>query len=221
MKLNPKRNMPDLLKLTNVSKRYGTGRNVLSGLSYEFEPTTATGIVGPNGSGKTTLLRLLSVNAYPTSGTVMYGSLNIHEKPYEYLKHVGIVNDAIELPQYLTAVELLEWILRAKNLWNEQSQTNIANLLDRLYLDESRDNLIGTYSSGMVRKVQIAVSLISNPSVLLMDEPLKSLDDASRQSTLTLLHEFRDGGGMVVLSSHLKSSLSTLCGDYLHFPIHK
>ena len=211
--------MSDLLKLTNVSKRYGTMQNVISGLSYEFKTGTSTGIVGPNGSGKTTLLRLLSVNAYPTSGTITYGALNIHQKPYEYLKHVGIVNDVAELPQYLTAVQLLEWIQRARNLWSEQSQRNIANLLDRLYLDESRYNLIGTYSSGMVRKAQIAVSLISTPSVLLMDEPLRGLDDASRESTLTLLREFRDDGGIVVLSSHLKASLSKLCSDYLHFPL--
>ena len=211
--------MSDLLKLTNVSKRYRTGQNVISGLSYEFKPGTATGLVGPNGSGKTTLLRLLSVNAYPTSGTIMYGSLNIHEEPYDYLKHVGIVNDAAELPQYLTAIQLLEWILRAKNFWNEQSQTNIANLLDRLYLDESRYRLIGTYSSGMIRKTQIAASLISTPSILLMDEPLKGLDDASREATLTLLREFRDGGGILILSSHLKSYLSLLCNDHLTLPI--
>ena len=149
----------------------------------------------------------------------MYGSLNIHEEPYDYLKHVGIVNDAAELPQYLTAIQLLEWILRAKNFWNEQSQTNIANLLDRLYLDESRYRLIGTYSSGMIRKTQIAASLISTPSILLMDEPLKGLDDASREATLTLLREFRDGGGILILSSHLKSYLSLLCNDHLTLPI--
>jgi len=216
-----KSDMSDLLELTDISKQYSMGQNVISGLNYEFEPGTATGLVGPNGSGKTTLLHLLSVNSYPTSGTIMYGSLNIHKKPYDYLKDVGLVNDAAELPQYLTAMELLEWILRAKKLWDEQSPANIANILDRLYLDESRYNLIGTYSSGMVRKAQIAASLIANPQILLLDEPLRGLDDQSRKVTLTLLREFRDAGGIVVLSSHLKASLSRLCSDYLYLPIHE
>jgi ABC-type multidrug transport system ATPase subunit len=211
--------MPDLLKLTHVSKRYGAGQNVLSDLCYEFKPGKATGLVGPNGSGKTTLLRLLSVTVYPTAGAIMYGELNIHKKPYNYLKHVGLVNDVTELPQYLTVVQLLEWILRAKHLWDEQSQANIGNLLDRLCFDERRDNLISTLSSGMSRKAQIALALIFKPSVLLMDEPFRGLDDASRDATLALLHEFQDGGGILVLASHLKGSLAPLCHNYLHLPV--
>ena len=120
----------------------------------------------------------------------MYRELNIHKKPYDYLKHVGLVNDVTELPQYLTVVQLLEWILRAKHLWDEQSQANIGNLLDRLCFDERRNNLISTPSSGMSRKAQIALAPIAKPSVLLTDEPFRGLDDASRDATLALLYEF-------------------------------
>ena len=149
----------------------------------------------------------------------MYRKLNIHKKPYNYLKHVGLVNDVTELPQYLTVVQLLEWILRAKHLWDEQSQANIGNLLDRLCFDERRNNLISTLSSGMSRKAQIALAPIAKPSVLLTDEPFRGLDDASWDATLALLYEFQDGGGILVLVSHLKGSLVPLCHNYLHLPV--
>ncbi len=211
--------MNESLKLTDVTKRYGASQHVLSGLNYEFKPGTATGLVGENGSGKTTLLRLLSVAAFPTSGTITYGSINIHEKPYEYLQSVGLVNDSSDLPQDLTAVELLEWILRGRKRWNETSQSEIVGTLDRLYLDERRYNLIGTYSSGMLKKTQIALSLIVAPVILLMDEPFRGLDDATQKTVLVQLQEFRNKGGILVVSSHMKSILETLCDDFLNLPI--
>jgi len=211
--------MNESLKLTGIAKRYGASQNVLSGLNYEFKPGTATGLVGENGSGKTTLLRLLSVTAFPTSGTITYGSINIHETPYEYLQSVGLVNDSSDLPQDLTAVELLEWILRGRKRWDETSQSEIVGLLDRLYLDERRHNLIGTYSSGMIKKTQIALSLIVAPTILLMDEPFRGLDDATQKTVLVQLQEFRNKGGILVVSSHMKSILETLCDDFLNLPI--
>ena len=211
--------MNESLKLTGIAKRYGASQNVLSGLNYEFKPGTATGLVGENGSGKTTLLRLLSVTAFPTSGTITYGSINIHETPYEYLQSVGLVNDSSDLPQDLTAVELLEWILRGRKRWDETSQSEIVGLLDRLYLDERRHNLIGTYSSGMIKKTQIALSLIVAPTILLMDEPFRGLDDATQKTVLVQLQEFRNKGGILVVSSHMKSILETLCDDFLNLLI--
>jgi len=73
--------------------------------------------------------------------------------------------------------------------------------------------------SGMSRKAQIALAPIAKPSVLLTDEPFRGLDDASRDATLALLYEFQDGGGILVLVSHLKGSLVPLCHNYLHLPV--
>ncbi len=198
------------LTLDRVTKRYGQGASVLADLSARFEPGTATGLVGPNGSGKTTLLRLLTVLSVPTSGQVRWGTLDIHAHPYRYLQHVGIVHDRPALPEALTATELLEWVLRARRQWDAASPGRIAALLDAVRLDERRTNLIGTYSSGMRRKAQLAAAFVARPSVLLMDEPLRGLDTESTAAALALVERFRAEGGIVLVASHRHAALDGL-----------
>ncbi len=201
---------PEPLVLDRVTKRYGQGTPVFDGLSVTFEPGTITGLVGPNGSGKTTLLRLLTALSYPTSGTVRYGSLDVHAHPHGYLQHVGVVHDRTGLPEYLSAEELLEWVLRAREQWDAGAPERIGALLDAVRLDERRENLIGTYSSGMRRKAQWAAALVAAPAVLLMDEPFRGLDTASSAAALNLLRGFKAAGGIVVVSSHQHDALDAL-----------
>jgi ABC-2 type transport system ATP-binding protein len=200
--------MASSLVLDNVTKRYGDGPAVLDGLSHAFEPGTLTLLVGPNGAGKTTLLRMLSVLAYPTTGTVQYGDLDVHAHPHRYLRRVGLVHADAHLPEHLTAVELLTWVLRSRGQWDDDGPARIAGLLDRLRLDDRRENLIGTYSSGMVQKTQVAAALVAEPAVLLMDEPLRSLDTTTTDATVELLDAFVADGGLAVVASHLTDALS-------------
>jgi ABC-2 type transport system ATP-binding protein len=201
------------LQLDRVTKRYGSNPPVITAMTHTFTPGSVTGLVGPNGSGKTTLLRLLSVTAYPTEGTVRYGDLDIHAQPYRYLRHVGMVHAEPELPEQLSAVELLTWVLRSRDQWEHEGPARIDELLDALMLDERRDNLIGTYSSGMLQKTQIAAALVARPQVLLMDEPLRSLDAASSDAAVDLVRQFKAGGGLVIIASHLDDALQRLVDD--------
>ena len=203
------------LTLSEITKQYGQGPAVLSNLNQIFKPGTATGLIGPNGSGKTTLLRLLSVSSFPTSGHLKYGNLDVNTSPYLYLNHVGIVHDIASLPRYMTAVELLEYILRARSKWTEKSAEDINNLLNTLDLDDRRENLIGTYSSGMIKKTQIAAALIASPKILLLDEPFRGLDTQSLQSAVELLHTFKKNGAITVVSSHRRDVLDDLCDGFV------
>lgn len=200
---------PDPLVLDRVTKRYGRGAPVLAGFSATFEPGTVTGLVGPNGSGKTTLLRLLAAQAFPTEGSVRYGALDVHAHPYRYLRHVGLVAEG-GLPEALTAEELLEWVLRARGRWDGEAPARIAQLLDAVRLDERRANPIGTYSTGMVRKAQIAAALAPETEVLLLDEPFRGLDVPSTEAALELLRGVRRRGGLVILSSHDAAALAAV-----------
>ncbi len=203
------------LSVEDVTKKYLFGPFVLRDLSHTFEPGTATGLVGPNGSGKSTLLRILSSLSVPTSGHVRYGDLEAHEEPHRFLASVGVVHDQPDLPGYLTAVETLEWIARERGTWDEGAPARHAALLDAVRLDERRDQLVGTYSAGMTRKAQLAAALCGAPSVLLLDEPFRALDTEATEAALALLAAFRDGGGLVVLSSHRADLLDRLCDERL------
>jgi ABC-2 type transport system ATP-binding protein len=120
-----------------------------------------------------------------------------------------------ELPQHLTAVELLEWILREREGWEADGPTRIADLLDRVLLDERRHNLIGTYSSGMIQKTQLAAAFVARPQVLLMDEPFRGLDTAATAATLDLVDSFRRDGGLLLIASHTRTLLDMLCDGFL------
>ena len=207
--------MPESLILDDLTKRYGQEALIFEALNHTFAPGTATGLVGANGSGKTTLLNVIAVLSYPTSGQVLYGSINIHESPYQYLQHVGIVHDDPDLPAYLSAVELIEWVLRARNGWDDSAPDRINDLLDIVHLDERRHNLIGTYSSGMQRKTQIAAALAPQPDVLLMDEPFRGLDATSREAVEEQLRSFQKRNGVLILASHLKASLEAVCDTFM------
>ena len=203
------------LVLRGVTKRYGQGAPVIATLDWTFAPGTATGLVGPNGSGKTTLLRLLSAVAFPTEGRITYGDLDIHAQPHQFLQHIGLVYADAGLPQHLSAVELLEWILRERRTWDDGAPARIAAALDHVRLDERRENLIGTYSSGMIQKTQLAAALIHHPPVLLMDEPFRGLDTESTAAVMDLLHDFKTSGGLLIISSHARALLDTLCDDFI------
>lgn len=188
------------LRLDSVSKRYGRREYVIRDLSATFEPGTATAIVGPNGSGKTTLLRLLTCLSFPTEGRVGYGDLDIHARPYAYLGQVGILHDAAGLPEHLTAEEVLRYILRART--GTVDDARVGEVLDAVLLDDRRRETIGTYSTGMRQKTQLAAALVTRPEVLLLDEPFSGLDQASSAAAFGLLEHFTAGGGLLLFSSH-------------------
>ncbi len=203
------------LVLSNITKKYGTGSPVISDFNHTFSAGTATGLMGPNGSGKTTLLRMLSVTSFPTSGRISFAGQSIHQAPYAYLKHVGIVHDESSLPEYLSAVELLEYALRSRDKWQPDSPEVIAEVFDTLMLDERRTNFIGTYSSGMLKKTQIAMAIVAQPEVLLMDEPLRGLDVESLEATVSMFNQLKNAGCLMIIASHRKDMLSAICDNFI------
>lgn len=219
MAAQPEPRQHDLV-VADVTKRYGSGMPVLANFSYTFAAGTATGLTGPNGSGKTTLLRMLSVTSFPTSGSITYAGQSIHAAPHAYLRHVGIVHDESSLPQFLSAVELLEYALRARGKWQPESPKTIDRLLDTLNLDERRQNLVGTYSSGMLKKTQIAMALVVEPAVILMDEPFRGLDVESLDAAIQLFNDMKQNGGLMVIASHRKDMLTSLCDTYIDLKPH-
>ncbi len=207
------------LRLWELSKRYGRGPFVLEGLTASFKSGEGVGLVGPNGSGKSTLLRLLTVTAFPTSGEVLLDGENIHERPHALLGRIGIVPEEPALPAYLTAVEVLEYVLRARGRWEASSAGLIERTLDRLMLDSRRGNLVGTFSSGMLAKLQIAAALLPAPDILLMDEPFRGLDETSTHAATELLQAFREAGGLLIIASHLRTTLGAVCDRVIQFPL--
>lgn len=209
-----------LLRAQSLSKRYGQASYVIEDFSYTFAPGSATGLTGPNGSGKTTLLRLLTTAAYPSSGQILWNGINVHQKPHQYLADTGFAFDSSELPQFANTDELLEVILRSRRLWNDdESPQRINRLLNLLSLDERRQSLIGTYSSGMMQKTLLAAALITEPPLVLLDEPFRALDVETRAVLTDYLTERKKQGTTIIISSHLPEIVEQLCDEVLTFPL--
>lgn len=207
-----------MLELKNLTKQYKPGRPIFSDISRQFSKSNIVGLIGPNGSGKTSFLRILSVNSFPTSGEVFFDGLNIHESPHQYLKHVGLVHDEESLPNHLSARELLEWVMRSRSIWNSGSGEKINQILDKLALVE-RDEPIGTYSTGMKKKTQIAAAFIVEPKLMILDEPLRGLDVSTREIVFGLLAEAKRNDTLVLMSSHSMGSDPDFFDEIIEFPL--
>jgi len=207
-----------MIEIKNLTKQYKAGHPIFADITKSVEQGTAVGVVGPNGSGKTTFLRILSVNSFPTEGTVKYKNIDIHKQPAEYLKHVGLVHDEETLPDHLTASELLEWVLRNRDLWDESSRKKIEDIFNHLSLD-ARNEQIGTFSTGMKKKTQIAAALISAPELLIMDEPLRGLDKETRIVVMNLLKDVKSQNTTIFMSSHYVNEENELFDEMIQFPL--
>jgi ABC-type multidrug transport system ATPase subunit len=208
-----------MLEIQDLTKQYKAGKPIFSNISKTCKPGMGIGLVGPNGSGKTTFLRILSVNSFPTSGKVLFRGIDIHQKPSRYLKHVGLVHDEESLPQHLTAIELLEWIMRSRNLWDEHAAKKINALLDQLSLAE-RDEPIGTYSTGMKKKTQIAAAFIVEPDLLIMDEPLRGLDESTRNIVMKMIADSKKKkNALIFMASHSMRTLNKIFDEIMEFPL--
>lgn len=207
-----------MLVIKNLTKQFKAGQPIFSNFSLEIRKGEGIGIVGPNGSGKTTFLRILSLNSFPTEGSVLYHGTDIHQSPNSYLENVGLVHDEESLPRHLTAYEMLEWVLRSRGKWDEGSTDRIDQLFDQLNLGQL-DEPIGTYSTGMRKKVQIGAAFISEPELFILDEPLRGLDDSSRIIVLNLLSVAKKRGALFLMASHSTEMDEEIFDKVIQFPL--
>jgi ABC-2 type transport system ATP-binding protein len=171
------------------------------------------GLLGPNGAGKTTLIKLLCSLVLPTSGTAQVFGFDILKQEQAVKKLVGLVS-AEERSFYwrLTGQENLQFFAALYHLGPHQSQQRIAQLLKLVGLDQEADVRFLNYSTGMRQKLAIARGLLSEPKVLFVDEPTRSLDPISAQSVRAFLKEKSLTGKItVILATHNLNEAEQLC----------
>jgi ABC-2 type transport system ATP-binding protein len=164
------------------------------------------GLIGPNGAGKSTLIKMLTTLLPPTSGSAIVVGYDIVRQPAEVRRHIGYVPQLLSADGALTAYENLLLSARLYGVPRNERQLRIERALARMGLGEAAHRLVGHYSGGMIRRLEIAQSLLHRPRVLFLDEPTVGLDPAARESVwdhvLDLRNSFRTT--MIVTSHHME-----------------
>ena len=198
----------NILEVVDLSKVYGTLRAV-QGLTVSVEPGEILGLVGPNGAGKSTTLRSLAGILRPTTGRIRILGVDLARQPVAAKRRLAFVPDEPQLFEYLTVEEHLEFTARLYQ--QHDAKTRMPALLRRLELTDKRAALAGTLSRGMRQKLAIGCALLHDPDLLLLDEPLTGLDPAGIRQMKQTIRAVAEGGGAVVLSSHLLTLVEELC----------
>ncbi|WP_435592665.1 ATP-binding cassette domain-containing protein [Nocardia sp. bgisy118] len=173
----------------------------LDGVDLEAAAGTTIGVLGHNGAGKTTLIRALTTLVRPTIGRVEIGGLDVVADATEVRRRIGVTGQYAGLDEFLTARENLELIGRLAGLRRGAARACADALIDRLGLHEYATRRVGELSGGSRRRVDLAASLVGDPSVLFLDEPTTGLDPLARAGLWDVVDELTTAGTTVVLTT--------------------
>ncbi len=171
------------------------------------------GLIGPNGAGKTTLLRMLAAAEEPTTGEIyINGDRLQRDRSHPILKQrIGFLPDDFPLYDELTVWDYLEYFARLYNLQQSCRRSRINSVLELVQLTNKRNSLISTLSRGMKQRLSLARTIIHEPLLLLLDEPVSGLDPIARMQFREIIKVLQQFGMTVVISSHVLSDLAELC----------
>ncbi|MCC3526559.1 MAG: ABC transporter ATP-binding protein [Microcoleus sp. PH2017_22_RUC_O_B] len=171
------------------------------------------GLIGPNGAGKTTLLRMLAAAEEPTTGEIyINGSPLLRDRSNPTLKqHIGFLPDDFPLYDDLTVWDYLDYFARLYNLRQPKRRERIYAVLELVQLTNKRNSLISTLSRGLKQRLSLGRTIIHEPLLLLLDEPVSGLDPIARSQFREIIKAVQQGGMTVVISSHVLSDLAELC----------
>ncbi len=179
----------------------------VDGVSFEVPTGKVLGLLGPNGAGKTTTVRMLTTLSRPTSGTGRVAGHDVLQDPSAVRRSMGLVGQAATVDELLTGRENLALIGRFAGLSTKVAKARGEELLDRFRLTDAGDRTAKTYSGGMRRRLDLAVSLIAAPPVLFLDEPTTGLDPRSRTELWEVLRGLvREGTTLLLTTQYLEEA---------------
>lgn len=199
-----------IVEVNAVSKWFGTVVAV-SDLSVAIEPGI-TGILGPNGAGKTTLLRMICGLSAPSEGQIrLFG-----EDPrsdHDVYKRISVMSEHDAVYEFMTGSDFVR--LNALLKGADASASNVSRAVDEVAMGFASERKIGTYSRGMRQRIRLAAALVSNPELLILDEPLNGADPTQRINFQDVLLDTANRGRSIIISSHILEEVETVASSVL------
>ena len=181
--------------------RYFGDIKAVDGIDITVETGEIFGFLGPNGAGKSTAVRMLTTLLRPTSGTATVAGFDVAKYPDEVRRRIGVALQDAAIDPLMTGTELLRLQAVLYGIPHSQMKTRAGELLERVGLTAAADRRVGTYSGGMRRRLDLALALIHQPTVLFLDEPTTGLDPMSRMSLWEEVRRLNNEGTTVMLTT--------------------
>ena len=201
-----------MIELRQVTKRFQE-QQVLKGMSFEVKQGEVLGLLGPNGSGKTTTIRLMNGVIQADAGTISIAGLDPQRDGEAIRRKAGVLTETAGFYQHMTALDNLRFY---GQLYGGQGEARPLQLLDELGLGAHRDRKVGTFSTGMKKRLGLARALLHRPEILFLDEPTNGLDPEGIQQVLQEITRLNQQEGMTILiCSHMLQQVEAVCQRYV------
>jgi ABC-2 type transport system ATP-binding protein len=199
-----------VINVSNLTKFYGNFK-ALDSISFSVSQGWVYGYLGPNGAGKTTTIRTMLGLLKPNSGKVEISGVNPSKDPVQALQKVGYAPELPNLQTFFSGEELLDFTGKMFGLSREVRKEKVWELLEFVGLKDERKKKIGKYSKGMVQKLSVALALVNDPTILIMDEPTIGMDPEATAYFRNLFTTLSKQGTTVFISSHLLDEVQRIC----------
>ncbi len=203
---------PPAIEAIELVKEFGDNRAV-DGVSFTVPQGAVLGLLGPNGAGKTTTVRMMTTLSEPTSGTARVAGYDVRTQPDMVRRNMGLTGQAATVDELLTGRENIRMIGGLYGIGRKDLRSLGDRLLEQFDLVAAGDRPVRSYSGGMRRRLDLAVSLIAAPPVLFLDEPTTGLDPRSRSDLWEVLRELVSGGTTLLLTTQYLEEADQLADD--------
>jgi len=199
-----------MIKVNGLTKYYGS-KPAAKDISFEVKKGEVFGLLGTNGAGKSTTIKMLCGLLKPTRGTIRIGDIDLQRMPLKAKSMMGYLPENPLIYDKLTGAETLELIGKLRKLSVDMIEQRVKYYADTLGLGDQIYHEVGTYSKGMRQKLAIAMTLIHDPEMVLLDEPASGLDPRYTKILKDWIKNLSANGRTVLLSTHIIEMAETLC----------
>jgi ABC-2 type transport system ATP-binding protein len=202
------------IKATGLVKRFGD-MTAVAGVDLDVPAGSVTAVLGPNGAGKTTLVRMLTTLSAPDEGTVTVAGFDVATAPTEVRRRIGYAAQDATVDGLLTGRENLVMIGELHHLGRKPAKARAQTLLGQFSLSDAGDRVVGKYSGGMRRRLDLAATLVATPEVLFLDEPTTGLDPRARNELWEVLDTLVQSGVTILLTTQYLEEAERLADHIL------
>ena len=200
------------IEAIHLSKRFGPFVAV-SDLNLRIEGSKCVGFLGPNGAGKTTTLKMFTDLIRPSSGEALINGVNVHTHKKKALASVAALIETPEIYPSLTPREALMMIAEIRGVPTAERNKRIEEAVSEVHMEEWLDKRVGKFSKGMKQRICIASAILSDPTVVLLDEPTLGLDPRGMSEVREIIKSLKNKKRLIFMSSHILSEISDVCDE--------